>query len=65
MERREGGFTVAIFSNPFYMSKLKRGEKPGQKRWEYKKRLKNGRKNGRKKGYCERPYYYYWWEGDR
>ncbi|KAJ7139321.1 hypothetical protein C8R44DRAFT_727413 [Mycena epipterygia] len=30
------------------MSKLKRGKKPGQKRWEYKKGRKNGRKNGGK-----------------
>jgi hypothetical protein len=82
MERREGGFTVVLFSalfrsifcrflpsfavgtgifalfSPFYMSKLKRVKKPGEKRWEYKKGPKNSRKNGRKKGYCERPYYF-------
>jgi hypothetical protein len=31
------------------MLKLKRGKKPGKKRWEYKK----GSEKGKKKGYCE------------
>jgi hypothetical protein len=50
---------VPFFSFPaeftFYISELKRGKKPGEKRRKPQKARKKGEKKGREMGNCEQP----------